>query len=43
MSTLYIKMKIPNIISEDLVGRTINNDLSEDDKNILIENFNPKI
>ena len=34
MFTLYIKMKITNIRSEDLVERTINNDLIEYDKNI---------
>ena len=37
MFTLYIKMKITNIRSEDLVERITNNDLTEDDKNRLIE------
>ena len=32
-------MKITNIRSEDLVYRIINNDLTEDDKNTLIEMF----
>ena len=36
MFTLYIKMKITNIRSEDLVERINNNDLTEDDKNILV-------
>ena len=40
--SLYIKMKITSIRSEDLVYRTTNNDLTEDDKNILIEVFKPK-
>ena len=35
-------MKITNIRSEDLVERTTNNDLTEDDKNILIEISKPK-
>ena len=35
-------MKITNIRSEDLVERIINNGLSEDDKNRLIEIFKPK-
>jgi len=35
-------MKITNIRSEDLVNRITNNNLTEDDKNILIEIFTPK-
>ena len=35
-------MKITNIRSEGLVERIINNGLTEDDKNILIEMFKPK-
>ena len=35
-------MKITTIRSEDLVERTINNGLTEDDKNILIEILNPR-
>ena len=35
-------MKITNIRSEDLVERTINNGLTDDDKNILIEILKPK-
>ena len=35
-------MKITNIRSEDLVYRITNNDLTEDDKHILIEIFKPK-
>ena len=35
-------MKITSIRSEDLVGRTINNSLIEDDKNRIIEMFKPK-
>ena len=35
-------MKITNIRFEDLVERTTNNDLIEDDKNILIEIFEPQ-
>ena len=35
-------MKIANIRSEDLVYRITNNDLTEDDKTILIEIFKPK-
>ena len=35
-------MKITNIRSEDLVERTMNNGLTGDDKNILIEAFKPK-
>ena len=35
-------MKITNIRSEDLVYRITNNDLTEEDKNILIEIFKPK-
>ena len=35
-------MKITNIRSEDLVYRITNNDLTEDDKTILIEIFKPK-
>ena len=35
-------MKITVIRSEDLVERIINNDLTEDGKNMLIENFKPK-
>ena len=35
-------MKITNIRSEDLVERITSNDLTEDDKNILIEAFKPK-
>ena len=35
-------MKITNIRSEDLVERTTNNDLTEDDKNKLIDMFKPK-
>ena len=31
MFTLYIKMKIASVRSEDLVERVINNDLTEDD------------
>ena len=42
MFTLYIKMKIANFRSEDLVERTTNNDLTEDDKDKLIEMFKPK-
>ena len=32
MFTVYIKMKITNIRSEDLVERITNNDITEDDK-----------
>ena len=39
---MYIKMKITNIRSEDLVDILINNGLTEDDKHILIEIFKPK-
>ena len=35
-------MKTTSIRSEDLVYRTTNNDLTEDDKNILIEIFKPQ-
>ena len=35
-------MKVTNIRSEDLVERTINNDLTEDDKRKVIELFKPK-
>ena len=35
-------MKITNIRTEDLVGRIINNGLTEDDKNIYVETFKPK-
>ena len=35
-------MKITNTRSEDLVERIINNGLTEDDKNILVEIFKPK-
>ena len=35
-------MKITSIRSEDLVYRVTNNDLTEDDKNILIEILTPK-
>ena len=35
-------MKITNIRSEDLVERFIDNGLTEDDNNILIEAFKPK-
>ena len=35
-------MKITSFRSEDLVERVINNDLTEDDKNELIEIFQPK-
>ena len=35
-------MKITNIRPEDLVNRITNNNLTEDDKNILIEIFTPK-
>ena len=35
-------MKITNTRSEDLVERTNNNGLTEDDKNILIDFFNPR-
>ena len=35
-------MKITSIRSEDLVYRITNNDLTEDDKNILVETFKPK-
>ena len=41
--SLYIKMKITNIRSEDLVERIINNGLTEGDNNVLNENFKPKI
>ena len=41
MFTLYIKMNITNIRSEDLVERITNNDLTEDDKNKLIEFVEP--
>ena len=33
--SLYIKMKITNTRSEDLVEITINNDLTEDDKTYI--------
>ena len=42
MFTLYIKMKVTNIRSEDLFERTTNKDLTEDDKNRLIEAFKHK-
>ena len=35
-------MKITNIRSEDLVERILNNALTEDNKNILIEMFKPR-
>ena len=35
-------MKITNIRSNDLVERNTNNNLTEDDKNILMEIFTPK-
>ena len=35
-------MKIANVRSEDLVGRIINNGLTEYDKNILVEILKPK-
>ena len=35
-------MKITNIRSEDLVERTYNNDLTDDDKYILTETVKPK-
>ena len=35
-------MKITNIRSEDLVYRITNNDLTEEDKNILIDSLNPR-
>ena len=35
-------MKITNIRFEDLVERTTNNDLTEDDKHILVEHFKHK-
>ena len=35
-------MKITNIRSEDFVNRIVNNNLTEDDKNILKEIFTPK-
>ena len=35
-------MKITNSRSEDLVERITDNDLTEDDKNILVEMFKPK-
>ena len=35
-------MKITNVISEDLIGRITNNDLTEDGKNIIIEIFKAK-
>ena len=37
MFTLYIKMNITNIRSEDLVEIIINSDLTEDDKHKLID------
>ena len=42
MFTPYIKMKITNIRSEDLVEITTNNDLNDEDKHKLIELFKPK-
>ena len=40
--SLYIKRKITNVRSEDLVERITNNGLTEDDENILIEIVKPK-
>ena len=42
MISVYTKVKITSIRFEDLVYRIINNDLTEDDKNILIEISKPK-